>query len=93
MSPGGLVTAALQRDVSMLGDNPKEALVPYCSEGWGPVCKPRPHSNQSGPHRKLVYEIQKKQPILSDLDGAFNVCTTTKKGYEVEKTVFEGLSA
>lgn len=39
MSPGGLVTAALHRDVSMLGDSPKEALVPYCSEGWGPACK------------------------------------------------------
>lgn len=41
MSPGGLVTAALHRDVSMLGDSPKEALVPYCSEGWGPACKQR----------------------------------------------------
>lgn len=39
MSPGGVVTAALHRDVSMLGDSPKEALVPYCSEGWGPACK------------------------------------------------------
>lgn len=37
VSPGGLVTAALQRDVSMLGDKPKEALVPYCSIGWGPA--------------------------------------------------------
>lgn len=36
MSPGGLVTAALQREVSMSGDSPKEALVPYCSEGCGP---------------------------------------------------------
>lgn len=35
------MTAALHRDVSMLGDSPKEALVPYCSEGWGPACKRR----------------------------------------------------
>lgn len=41
MSPGGLVTAALHRDVSMLGDSLKEALVPCCSEGWGPACKQR----------------------------------------------------
>lgn len=38
VSPGGLVTAALQREVSMLADRPKEALVPYCSEGRGPAC-------------------------------------------------------
>lgn len=38
MSPGGLMTAALQQEVSTLADRPKEALVPYCSEGWGPAC-------------------------------------------------------
>ena len=37
VSPGGLVTAALQQEVSMLEDRPKEALVPYCSDGWGPA--------------------------------------------------------
>lgn len=31
--PGGLVTAALQREVSMTADRPKEALVPFSSEG------------------------------------------------------------
>lgn len=36
-SPGGLVTAALQQEVSMLADSPKAALVPYWSEGWGPA--------------------------------------------------------
>lgn len=37
VSPGGLVTAALQQEMLILADRPKTVLVPYCSEGWGPV--------------------------------------------------------
>lgn len=37
VSPGGLVTAALQQEMLILADRLKTALVPYSSEGWGPV--------------------------------------------------------
>lgn len=37
VSPGGPVTAALQQERLILADRPKTALVPYCSEGSGPV--------------------------------------------------------
>lgn len=37
VSPGGLVMAALQQEVLTPAVRPKAALVPYCSEGWGPA--------------------------------------------------------
>lgn len=37
VSPGGLVMAALQQEVLASAVRPKAALVPYCSEGWGPA--------------------------------------------------------
>lgn len=37
VSPGGLVMAALQQEVFTSAVRPKAALVPYCSEGWGPA--------------------------------------------------------
>lgn len=39
VSPGGLVMAALQQEVFTSAVRPKAALVPYCSEGWGPAWK------------------------------------------------------
>lgn len=37
VSPGGLVMAALQQEVLTSAVRPKAAMVPYCSEGWGPA--------------------------------------------------------
>lgn len=45
MFPGGLVMAALQREVSIWSVSPQEACVPYWSEGWGPS---RGHEEEKG---------------------------------------------